>query len=305
MATVHIEKRGDTQTFLTLENELISMTLFLPKGGEIIGLTHKATGTQLIRQVEGYQEAYERILASEGNYEDNFLNEYTTGGWFEMFPHAGGIIEDDRSGSTVHGELRYRPFVAEILSEGPDEVVVRLTAEGIKVPWKMTRTISLSNGDPSFTLKEKAENTGDAPLPIMWGHHITFGMPFIEGAEIDCPATTIIANKTGVKSEYPTWEGIDVRTTMPPSPEGFRMMFLTGFSEGWYTITNPSMHLSIRVEFDKELFPVVWYWNTRGGTDNLHDSFAMEPVSGVPYALDQNRMVLEEEKETEIKVTVG
>ena len=79
----------------------------------------------------------------------------------------------------------------------------------------------------------------------------------------------------------------------------FRMYFLTELREGFFHIHNKEKTLAFTVTFDKETFPYVWYWNTRGGDGKMHDSFALEFVSSIPLQFGGKRRLLEESVETD------
>lgn len=124
MPRARIETQSGTQTYLTLENESLRAELFLPKGAEMISLVHRTSGVQLMRQVEGYRDAYERILTTDEPYDDNFMNEYTTGGWFEMFPHAGQGVGGNPDTAEFHGDARTHRWRASIVKDDGRETVV-------------------------------------------------------------------------------------------------------------------------------------------------------------------------------------
>jgi hypothetical protein len=291
MVSAKILEANGKQTFAVLENDGLKAELFLLRGGEMISLVNKKTGVQIIRQAEGFQRAYDRIIKDSPTYQDDYNSDFTTGGWFEMFPHASRTVDNDATGYCVHGDLRYHPMTAEITRQTATEAVVRLVARGTRLEYTLIKTYTITTG-PMVRVTEEAVNPTGKKLPLIWGQHPTLGTPFIEGCEIEIPAATIHGEDGRAPQKYPVWYGEDIRATLPPQDKTkFRMLFLTDLKEGWYAIHNKALKTSLRMEWDHHTFPVVWYWNSRGGDAKLHDSFALEFVSGFPHNLNPERFI--------------
>ena len=298
MVSAQIQESNGIQTYCHLENDHLKAEIFLPRGGEMIGLTDKKTGAQVIRQVDGFRDVYDRIIRDKPRYYDDYMNEWTTGGWFEMFPHASRTIDNDPSGYCVHGDLRFAACTAEILHSSKREAAVKVIAQGFKIDLVHIRIYTIKDNDRMVRVIEKVINKTGSDLPIIWGHHPTFGTPFIDDCEVEIPAKNIYCEADMLPNAFPMWNGQDIRKTMPAQQEaGHRMLFLTEFDTGRYTIRNAKLGVALRVEWDPKTFPVVWYWNSRGGNGKLHDSFALEFVTGFPYNLKPERFVLRKQQD--------
>src|SRR6185503_20950201 len=65
------------------------------------------------------------------------------------------------------------------------------------------------------------------------------------------------------------------------------MVFLQGFSDGWYAITNTAKHVGFALRYPAEVFKQLWYWQVyRGGHDypwwSATYNIALEPCATLP-----------------------
>lgn len=167
-----------------------------------------------------------------------------------------------------------------------------MSMDGRRGNYRLTRVYTLRDGDPAVHVREDVVNLTGHDMQFSWGHHPTFGVPFIDGAEVDVPAKTLRAEKDPGVYRYPYHDKLDIRQLMPGGSNGFRMLFLTDLEHGRFVIRNRSLGIALGFDFDKELFPVVWYWNTRGSDGKMHDSFALEFVTGYPLSMDPARAAM-------------
>lgn len=154
-------------------------------------------------------------------------------------------------------------------------------------------------------LREKVTNIGDEHMEFMWGHHPTFGWPFLEeGSEICLPDCNVIVPSSEIpatsrlveqQAKWPYVKGkhgetVDLSIMPAPEMRAHDMVFLSGFTQSWYTIRNPRLRLEFRLCWDKSVFRYLWFWQvTRGAygypwygtTYNL----ALEPHSSYPPLL--------------------
>lgn len=65
------------------------------------------------------------------------------------------------------------------------------------------------------------------------------------------------------------------------------IVYLSGFTDGWYQIEDPARRLGFRVEWDAATMPYLWYWQEFGATEGYpwygrHYNIGLEPFSSYP-----------------------
>ncbi|MEJ7840029.1 MAG: DUF4432 family protein, partial [Thermomicrobiales bacterium] len=62
-------------------------------------------------------------------------------------------------------------------------------------------------------------------------------------------------------------EAVDLRT-VPDHGTPSDLVYLSDFPDlvAWYELTNPERPIGVRVEWDRETLPYLWYWQEFGGT---------------------------------------
>lgn len=73
------------------------------------------------------------------------------------------------------------------------------------------------------------------------------------------------------------------------------MLYLTGFAAGWYEVERPDLRLRIRVEWDREQLPYLWFWQEFGASTGYPwygrayviglEPFSSYPTSGLAAAI--------------------
>jgi hypothetical protein len=138
----------------------------------------------------------------------------------------------------------------------------------------------------------------------MWGHHITFGRPFLgEGCRIRLPeGVTVIPHKEPIHPDgrrvkggnsytWPFAEGVSGGevdlSVLPKRGTMSEMLYLTDLSEGWYEVEDPDRRLGLRVEWDPETMPYLWFWQEYGASGfypwyGRHYNMGLEPFSSYP-----------------------
>jgi hypothetical protein len=71
---------------------------------------------------------------------------------------------------------------------------------------------------------------------------------------------------------------------------------LTDFPEGWYELVHPGKGIGIRIEWDTEVMPYVWYWMEFGASEGYPwygrlytiglEPFSSYPTNGLPDAIE-------------------
>ncbi len=196
--------------------------------------------------------------------------------WPEMFPVASDYGDNLGQLQPLHGEARFQSWRCDIVEDSEDAVSVRLSAKMQLSPFVLTRTMTLEGNSGTLILDEEVKNVGSKALPILWGHHPTFGAPFIE---------------EGVKLYLPDGEFIDGDQSMltmgkPGCGDG-NMFYRVNLAGGWYGLFNDKRKFGLGMRWDHNLFRVIWIWqsfNADSGSPMFDDLYgcAVEPVTSLP-----------------------
>ena len=260
-----------------LENELLRVLILLDKGAEIIEFRYKPLDLDPLLRMP-----VEIRNPLRGNGSD-FLD-YYVGGWQEILPNGGEPATHKGAVYGQHGEVSLMPWASDVLDSGPERVSMRCSVRAVRTPLFVERTMSLERGTPVLYLDERMTNEAGQPLDMMWGHHVAFGLPFIQqGATIKTSARTILAHpelpgfeprrlRLGQQSQWPFAQAsigapgqtqpLDL-SIVPPQSEasGREIAYLTDFDgAAWYAITNRDQHAGFAMRWDSEVFRYLWLW---------------------------------------------
>jgi hypothetical protein len=278
-----------------LENEVLRVGVLAGKGADIVEILWKPRDLDLAWQAPGGIRVPDRV--------EDFVQHYP-GGWQEMFPNAGGPCRVGGASHTQHGDVHARPWQVTIVTDSPDEVIVRFTIEVRVVPCRIEKTIALRAGEASFRIEERVVNLAAEAFPVAWGHHITFGAPYLvpgmrialpEGITVVPQAEAITPAPRRLAADTPFAWPVDPRTgtdfaVVPKAGTPSEMLFLTGFGDvAWYEITG-AKRPTCRISWDGTRMPVLWYWMEFGQTRGYPwygrvNTIGLEPCSGMPGGL--------------------
>ena len=247
-----------------------------------------------------------RYLPTSPDSQSTFID-YYIGGWQEVFPNGGVSSSYIGAQYGQHGEVAHMPWDYIIEMDNPELVSVTFTVRTKKVPFELRKTLTLSANSTKVIIKEEVKNLSEVPLRYMWGQHLAFGKPFLEpGCSIQLPENIeIIADvldvpetkfgyriKRGIPHRWPIVEDLSGNPTdlsvLPPKGTPSEIVYLTGFQQiGWYEVNNERLKAAIRVEWDAEVMPFLWYWQEFGNTIDYpwfgrHYNIGLEPFSSYP-----------------------
>lgn len=108
------------------------------------------------------------------------------GGWHESLPGGPCTILGAQEG--LHGEATLLPWSWSIEEDEPRTVSVLLTCRLIRLPFVLRKRLRLRTLSSMLEIEERLTNESDVEIEFMWGHHPTFGAPFLDGdCRIDAP----------------------------------------------------------------------------------------------------------------------
>ena len=285
---------------LRIESDLLAATVLLDKGADIYQLIYKPRDLDVLwktpwglRSPRAPQSAFSSTAA---------WLETSPGGWQEIFPSGGGPCVYKGVELNFHGEASVAAWDHTIVEAGGDAAEVRLTTRLFRSPFRLERTMRVEAGSPALLLRERITNEGGEPIDYMWGHHPSFGAPFLsEACRIDIGARALRADDIfdgphnpltpDRRYGWPAGErdglGADLSAVPGPAAPRHLLAYFEDFDAGWYGITNTELGLGVGLVWPKEIFPYAWFWQ------ELHASsghpwyrgtyvMAIEPFSSFP-----------------------
>jgi hypothetical protein len=225
------------------------------------------------------------------------------GGWQEMLPNAGPATTFEGAALPQHGELYNIPWDVTMVEDTEDRAVVRFTARTPRSPFVVEKTIRLASGHAGFHIEERLTNASPAPAHAMWGHHITFGPPFLRpGCRVRLPDGVIVTphpepvapggrriSATGPFG-WPHDPGSGEDLGLIPDPgTPSDLAYLSGFPPGgaWYEVIDDERGIAARVAWDEKTMPYLWYWQEFGRSTGYPwwgrlFNIGLEPCSSYP-----------------------
>jgi hypothetical protein len=187
--------------------------------------------------------------------------------------------------------------------------------------------MTIERGRATLQLHERLTNEANQPLDMMWGHHIAFGLPFLqEGVWIDTSARQMLVHEAGEAFEprrlqpgqTAAWpralagDGTPLDMSyVPPRTQasGREMAYLTDFDgPAWYAITNPSQRAGFALRWDSTVFRYLWLWQefgAAGGYPWWRRTYTMAlepwtsyPTLGLPTAIERGTQLVLQPSQT-------
>ncbi len=288
---------------VVLENELLRVGVLAGKGADIVEFNFKPRDLDFVWLNGRGVRNPNNFASTYPDPQGTFLDIYP-GGWQDVFPNGGDTSTYAGALFGLHGEVSSLPWDVHIDEESESAVAVTFTVRTLKTPYLAEKTLRLESGDPTVHVSAKVENESDMPLRAMWGQHLAFGRPFLDRTcRIDVPGgLTIHPNEQGhvdqrrLSSESSAWpfaigakgEKIDLsQLPEPGTPSDWA--YLSGFTDAWYEVNHPEKAIGMRVEWDAETMPYLWYWQEFGAPTGYpwygrNYNIGLEPFSSVPTA---------------------
>ena len=288
---------------VSLENERLRVGVLAGKGTDVVEFLYKPRDLDLVWLTAGGVRNPASYLSTSPDPLATFVDSYP-GGWQEVFPNGGAPSSYAGAEFGQHGEVSNLPWDASIDEDSEEAVAVAFSVRTQKTPFAIEKRLRLRAGEPTLEVDESVTNESDVPLRAMWGHHLTFGRPFLaQSCRIRLPdGVTVIPHETpihprgrrveaGHRSAWPRVPAagggeIDL-SAMPPRSEPSEIVYLTGFREGWYAVEDPARGIGFRLEWDAGLMPYLWFWQEFGASEGYpwygrHYNVGLEPFSSYP-----------------------
>ncbi len=293
---------------LILENEKLKIAILLDKGTDIIELVYKPEDIDFMWKSPIELNGLKRTAVTMAYGAGSFLDEYE-GGWQELLPNMGAPHNYKGSSIGLHGELFSLPWNYSVITDDVYEVKIKLFTRMVRTPFFIEKFITIRSNEANIEFAEKILNEADEEFKFMWGHHPAIGKPFLdENCVIDLPEGLygktypldlseknilpldidvkwpFIVDKSGINR--------DLSKIMPPSEKTDFRIYLEGFKEGWYGITNLNSGIGFGMEWDINVFKYLWLWFSYRGFYNFPFygrcyTIALEPWTAIPDNLDE------------------
>src|SRR5438128_2168093 len=129
----------------------------------------------------------------------------------------------------------------------------RIHGSTYRSPFLLRRTMIVEDGQPVVRLVEKITNRSEEEMHHMWGHHPSYGAPFLDGnchiqlhdatfqaSSIELsPLCKIAAN---IEAGWPLIAGklgpVDLSKVPPMAERNFEFVYLRDLKAGWYALTS-------------------------------------------------------------------
>lgn len=258
---------------LSMENNVLKITIIVDKGADIYEIIHKPTDTDFLWKTTGGikdRRAIPLVSGEEGTFMDHY-----EGGWQEALP-GGGPYEKGGARIGLHGEACMVPWDFRILKDEQKEISVELNCRTIRYPFRIRKTVTMAENSSTILFEETVKNTGNEEVEFMWGQHPAVGKPFLnKNCKISVPAKKFLARGTqfcennhipaGTSGIWPFTtdeQGRKIDLSMVPEEHAQtgNLIFLSELSEGWFAVNDTKRKLGYGMRWDKEVFPYVWYW---------------------------------------------
>jgi hypothetical protein len=288
---------------VVLENQRLRVTVLADKGGDVVEFNDKRRDLDYAwLSPTGIRRPAD--LAGGGSDDvATFVDGYE-GGWQEIFPSGGAPSTYRGVALAQHDEVAGLPWDYTITADDESEVAVTFAVRGRRLPFHLTRTMRLRSGEP--TLEIVAETTNEAPVDLhaMWGQHVVFGRPFLRpGCRITLPAgIEVIPHAEAINPpnrliapggpwqwpDAPTPDGGTVDLSVVGAPgDPSDIVYLTGFTDGWYEMRDPDASTGLRVDWDAQVLPNLWRWQEFGASQDYPwwgrvYTLGLEPFSSYP-----------------------
>jgi hypothetical protein len=290
---------------VSLENELLRIVVATDKGADITEFLYKALDVELLWQSWNGLRRFEHFRPSTPLGAGHFREHYP-GGWHEMLPNGPVPTEYRGAAFGYHGEVTLLPWDCAVVMDEPERVEVRFLVRTVRVPLVLEKVLILESGSATLRIRERLRSEAGQDVDVLWGHHPTFGWPFVErGCRVHLPACMVrvgddpLPNSRVAPSQVRPWPFVQARDggtldlSEIPGPEAASQDFvrLEDLADGWFAVVNPRRELGFALSWDRELLPNLGFWQVlRGGSDypwyGMNYLVALEPARDLASLAD-------------------
>lgn len=256
------------------------ITVLADKGADIYSFVHKPTDTDFMWKTPWGVRDPSKSVPPTGDPSSIWLDFYE-GGWQTVVPHGGYSDQVYGADFGIHGDVNLIPWDTLVVEDTPQSVSVRFSAKSVRMPMKVTKTLTLVSGSPILKVEESVTNEGEEDLDVVWLEHIAIGPPVLsDKSRLFVPESKLLSHPESIDpnsklepdfiGDWPkmnTKDGsiLDFSRIPTKKDRSLDMAYMTEMSEGWYALLNEEMNVGWAVSYPVETFKYLWYWRNFGG----------------------------------------
>jgi len=263
---------------LRLSNGRLSLTVIPALGGKISSIKYEPAQYEWL-----WRNPHLPYLTPQ--YDASFVKLYDTGGLDECFPavNPGPCPVEPWAGTPIpdHGELWGQPWEWAIAEESEQRLSLRMTAYGVRFPYRFERTITIEAGQAAIRLAYRLTNFAPLPLPFGWAIHPI--LKIVPGMRLHLPVDqvrlTVATDPTlGQPGDILPWPQIGSVNFAQSPAYGFGKAVklytlpLTGPEPIETSITDSAAGRSFVFRFDPAEVTHIALWLNYGGWSPLDDA---------------------------------
>jgi hypothetical protein len=294
-------KNGEIE-IVEMESDLLKLSILAGRGADLVQIIYKPRNFNLAWQSSfGWPD--KKTPVNHPADVDSFVKGYP-GGWQSIFPNGGAPSKYKEIEFGQHDEVAMLTWTYEVVVDDENEISIKFETQTHKLKFLYEKTFTLKRGISKIFLSEKIKNLTEETVHTMWGNHITFGEPFIDefssiilgGKARVLPHDLPISSagrrlKSNQEFQWPKSIGEDGSlidfSRIPPKKTKSEMLYLCDLMEANYLVSSPTIGLSVRVSWDRETFPYLWFWQEFGCAEEYpwfgkHFNIGLEPFSSYP-----------------------
>lgn len=260
--------KGDGMRLYEINNgKGLELTVSPDRNGDITRLRFKGINMSYMSPCGYVAPAYYDSIGS------NWLNSFTAG--FLTTCGLNGVgtpCNDNGEDIPLHGSIANIPcdrayFYEEANGDKTDLVVKTITKDetifGRKL--RLSREISVSTGDNSFTITDTIENTGDREEPFEILYHMNMGYPLLdEDSIITIPSAKVIPRDDHAAEDIANWMHME-----KPTANYQERCYYHEFDKNDATVSieQPKLNTKLSISFDTSNFDGFVEWKMMGVRD--------------------------------------
>lgn len=275
----------------------MKVSILLDKGSDIFEIVYKPLGIDLIwHSPTGYRSPTMHI--QDVTSPEDVFHDYYGGGWNDIFPNYGNPSTNRGAKFVGHAESPLLPWNCLESNEKEGVAAVNLSVDCVRYPIRAEKRITLAPDKPLLTISEDLINLGEQEVEISWGHHIAYGEPFVgPELQVNVPASRSVTStfdvtnsrlESGREFNWPLAPGLDGASVdlskLPERSKRVQEDFpILDLKSPYYDLYNTALDLGVKVNWNKETFPMLWYWLQWGVLDypffGRGRTLALEPTN--------------------------
>jgi len=267
-----------------LDNGLLKLAIRPTLGGKITELRDK-DGKQWIWENPNIPL---KTTSPGASYDDNWA-----GGWEELFPNDA---QESFGGKDLfdHGEWWNAQWDYSNIADGRG-CELKFTTRTLKT--ECIKKIELSPTKPEVWIRYRITNLEENKIRFLFKQHLAVAvtphhqieLPGGTAEPVDLNFSTRVADHTPFS--WPHGRGkngssVDLSRLPSANDKQKEFLYVSELPEGWCGVRDTQTQKSLRLHFDRKVFPHTWLFMTFGGWRDLY-TVVLEPCTNKPKGLNE------------------